>query len=64
MLRKLVFLGGVGVGYTLGARGGRAHYEKIKSVAQRISPVGNGAHATASGLPPEAEPASILHTSP
>ena len=60
MLRKLVFLSGVGVGYTLGARAGREHYEKIKAVAQRIAPIGATPHAS-SGLPAEAEPAGI-HT--
>ncbi|HEX3612899.1 MAG TPA: hypothetical protein VHU88_14530 [Sporichthyaceae bacterium] len=61
MLRKLVFLGGVGIGYTLGARAGREHYEKIKWVAQRISPTVGGPQTTASGLPPDGEPASIIH---
>jgi hypothetical protein len=35
-MRRYIFLAGVATGYVLGARGGRGHYEKIKSMACTI----------------------------
>jgi hypothetical protein len=35
-MRRYIFLFGVATGYVLGARGGRAHYEKIKMMACKL----------------------------
>jgi hypothetical protein len=35
-MRRITFLAGVATGYVLGARGGREHYEKIKSAAVKV----------------------------
>jgi hypothetical protein len=35
-MRRITFIAGVATGYVLGARGGRGHYEKIKSVALKV----------------------------
>jgi hypothetical protein len=35
-MRRYIFLAGVATGYVLGARGGREHYEKIKTVAIKV----------------------------
>ena len=37
MRYKLTFLGGVAVGYVLGARAGRARYEQISDLASRVA---------------------------
>lgn len=37
MRNKMIFLGGVGMGYVLGARAGRERYEQIARAARRIS---------------------------
>ncbi|PZE26047.1 MULTISPECIES: hypothetical protein [unclassified Curtobacterium] len=36
MRGRLIFLTGVGVGYVLGARAGRARYEQIRSATTRV----------------------------
>ena len=36
-MRRYIFLIGVATGYVLGARGGRAHYEKIKAMACKLA---------------------------
>ncbi|HEY3603738.1 MAG TPA: hypothetical protein VGL04_03630 [Sporichthyaceae bacterium] len=36
-MRRITFIAGVATGYVLGARAGRGHYEKIKSVALKVS---------------------------
>jgi hypothetical protein len=35
-MRRYMFLTGMATGYVLGARGGRSHYEKIKSMACKV----------------------------
>jgi hypothetical protein len=35
-VRRYIFLAGVATGYVLGARGGRGHYERIKTTACKI----------------------------
>ncbi|AUI50369.1 YtxH domain-containing protein [Arthrobacter crystallopoietes] len=36
MLKKIVFVAGVGAGFVLGSRAGRESYEKIKAQAQKL----------------------------
>ena len=36
MMKKAVFLAGVGVGFLLGSRSGRESYEKVKTEAQKL----------------------------
>jgi len=36
MMKKAVFLAGVGVGFLLGSRSGRESYEKLKTEAQKL----------------------------
>jgi hypothetical protein len=50
MFTKMTFLAGAGVDYVLGARAGRAQYEKIKSFAEQAevpAPVANAARTAA-----------------
>ena len=37
MLKKLVFVAGLGIGFVLGARAGRERYEKLKAQAQEVA---------------------------